>query len=201
MCIETELNYGSKLSVRWTYEISRVSIRKMLRRLIGAGSILLMGLNIVGAKETTRLQVAMVAGLLAILVFLVIKGAPVVDRTQYTPFAPNGWGAILPTAALVFISYIGLTKVASVAEEVKNPERNIPLGMFLSLITILVVSGGNSVRPSSLRRAVRTAACASPVSRSTSLESYSSSRRRPKRTPSAGFAHLSRPTPNLISGL
>jgi len=111
-------------------------------QLIGLlAGVVFMVTNIVGAKETTRLQIAMVAGLLAILVFLVIKGAPVVDRTQFTPFAPNGWGAVLPTAALVFISYIGLTKVASIAEEVKNPERNIPLGMFLSLVTILVLYG------------------------------------------------------------
>ncbi len=98
-------------------------------------------INIVGAKETTRLQVVMVAGLIAILVYLIVGGLPAVDRTQYNPFAPNGWGAVLPTAALVFISYIGLTKVASMAEEVRRPERNIPLGMFLSLVAILVLYG------------------------------------------------------------
>ncbi|MDF7799716.1 amino acid permease [Pontiellaceae bacterium B1224] len=105
------------------------------------GGLVFMGTNIVGAKETTRLQVVMVAGLLVILVFLIVKGAPIVERTQYTPFAPHGWGAVLPTAGLVFISYIGLTKVASVAEEVRNPGRNIPLGMFLSLLSILVLYG------------------------------------------------------------
>lgn len=103
--------------------------------------LVFMVTNIVGAKEATNLQIAMVAGLLAIVVFLIIKGAPVVEREYYTPFTPKGWGAVLPTAALVFISYIGLTKVASVAEEVRNPERNIPLGMFLSLIVILVLYG------------------------------------------------------------
>lgn len=103
--------------------------------------LIFMGLNIVGAKETTRLQVVMVMGLLIILVFLVIKGAPVIRREFYTPLAPYGWEKLLPTAALVFISYIGLTKVASMAEEVKNPGRNIPLGMFLSLISILVLYG------------------------------------------------------------
>jgi len=106
-----------------------------------ASGLIFMAINIVGAKETTRLQVGMVVGLLAILVFLVVKGAPAVDRAQYNPFAPNGWGAILPTAALVFISYIGLTKVASVAEEVRHPERNIPLGMLLSLVAILTLYG------------------------------------------------------------
>ena len=103
--------------------------------------LLFMGLNIVGAKETTRLQVIMVIGLLVILIFLVFKGAPMIRREFYTPWAPHGWGNLLPTAALVFISYIGLTKVASMAEEVKNPGRNIPMGMFLSLITILILYG------------------------------------------------------------
>ncbi len=103
--------------------------------------LVFMAANIVGAKETSVLQIVMVAVLLAILLFLIAKGAPALDHAQYTPFAPNGWGAILPTAGLVFISYIGLTKVASVAEEVKNPGRNIPLGMFLSLVAILLLYG------------------------------------------------------------
>ena len=111
-------------------------------QLIGIlAGLIFMGLNIVGAKETTRLQVAMVGGLLAILVFLVIRGAPLVDHALYKPLAPAGWNKLLPTAALVFISYIGLTKVASMAEEVKNPNRNLPLGMFLSLASMLVLYG------------------------------------------------------------
>ena len=103
--------------------------------------LIFMALNIAGAKETTRLQVAMVIGLLVILVVLIIKGVPAVDPDRYVPMAPKGWDKILPTAALVFISYIGVTKVASVAEEVKNPSRNLPLGMFISLVSILILYG------------------------------------------------------------
>ncbi len=106
-----------------------------------AGGLLFMGLNIIGSKETTRLQVVMVMGLLAILAFLVVKGAPVINRSFYAPMAPKGWDQLLPTTALVFISYIGLTKVASMAEEVRNPGKNIPLGMFLSLASILALYG------------------------------------------------------------
>ena len=106
------------------------------------GGLIFMGINIVGAKETTRLQIAMVGGLLFILIYLLLRGAPSVQREFYTPFAPNGIGAVLPTAALVFISYIGLTKVASIAEEVDNPGRNIPAGMFLALGVILVLYAG-----------------------------------------------------------
>jgi amino acid transporter/mannitol/fructose-specific phosphotransferase system IIA component (Ntr-type) len=118
-----------------------VYIHLPMQVIAGFFGIVFMVANIVGAKEATNLQVIMVAGLLGILAFLVVKGAPEVDMTHYSPFAPNGWEPLLPTTALVFISYIGLTKVASVAEEIRNPERNIPAGMFLSLVVILLLYG------------------------------------------------------------
>lgn len=105
------------------------------------GGLVFMGLNIVGSKETTRLQVVMVFGLVVILVILIIKGVTSVNVDFYSPVAPKGFGQVLPTAALVFISYIGVTKVASMAEEVKNPSRNLPLGMFISLVSILILYG------------------------------------------------------------
>jgi len=46
---------------------------------------------------------------------------------------------LIYTTGFVFVSYLGLTQIASVAEEIKNPSRNIPLGMFLSLIVIVTV--------------------------------------------------------------
>ncbi|MCK4353453.1 amino acid permease [candidate division WOR-3 bacterium] len=96
-------------------------------------------MNILGAKETSRLQVILVAGLLGLLTYFVGKGIFCVDTSQFTPFAPFGGGSVLATAGFVFVSYIGLTKIASVSEEIQNPERNIPLGMILSLLTAMVV--------------------------------------------------------------
>ncbi|OVE82358.1 hypothetical protein BVY04_01225, partial [bacterium M21] len=100
-----------------------------------------MLINLFGAKETVGFQVAMVAILVAILCALVFKGAPQVTGDSFSPFAPFGYQEFLPTTALVFVSYIGLTKVASVAEEIQKPERNIPLGMILSLIVVLALYG------------------------------------------------------------
>jgi mannitol/fructose-specific phosphotransferase system IIA component (Ntr-type) len=58
---------------------------------------------------------------------------------HFSPFFTHGFEGIIITAGFVFVSYLGLTKIASVAEEIKNPERNIPLGMLLSLsITSLI---------------------------------------------------------------
>ncbi len=98
--------------------------------------------NLVGAKESGRLQGGLVVVLLAVLGFFVVQGlvevlardTGEVLRTQFTPFLPFGSEGLLATVGLVFVSYAGLTKVASVAEEVENPDRNIPLGMGLSLL-------------------------------------------------------------------
>lgn len=101
-------------------------------------------LNIAGARESSRLLRVLVIGLLAILAFFILHGlfdvvtAGVVDtfRSRFTPFMPFGIDGLLGTVGLVFVSYVGLTQVASVAEEVTNPDRNIPLGMILSLATV-----------------------------------------------------------------
>ena len=98
--------------------------------------------NIVGAKETSRLQRWLVIILLSVLFFFLVQGffeiaslgVGEVRREQFSPFMPFGVTGLFSTVGLVFVSYAGLTKVASVAEEVKNPDVNIPLGMTLSLI-------------------------------------------------------------------
>jgi amino acid transporter/mannitol/fructose-specific phosphotransferase system IIA component (Ntr-type) len=100
-------------------------------------------LNIVGAKETSGLQRVLVTTLVSVLAYFLVEGLvevighgmETVARDQFTPFAPFGIDGIVATIGLVFVSYAGLTKVASVAEEVQNPDRNVPLGMMLSLAT------------------------------------------------------------------
>ena len=103
-------------------------------------------LNVVGAKETSGLQRIFVTVLVAVLAFFVVQGlaevaglgAAEVGR-QFTPFLPFGGEGLLATIGLVFVSYAGLTKVSSVAEEVQDPDRNIPLGMMLSLATATAI--------------------------------------------------------------
>ncbi|MDH5590798.1 MAG: amino acid permease, partial [Gemmatimonadota bacterium] len=105
-----------------------------------------MILNIVGAKETSGLQRILVVALVAIMVLFIVQGiltvaagvGPTGGATDSTPFLSSGLAGFMGTVGFVFVSYAGLTKVASVAEEVKNPDRNIPLGMVLSLATAAV---------------------------------------------------------------
>jgi len=116
-------------------------------------------INIVGAKETTTLQRILVSILLVVLAFFTIQGLMYVGWGQpasltlerQTPFLRFGLDGLLSTVGFVFVSYAGLTKVASIAEEVKNPDRNIPLGMMLSLgITTFIYVAGVFIMVSAL---------------------------------------------------
>ncbi len=101
-------------------------------------------INIRGTKHTGKTQIFLVIGLLALLVFYIVAGVFFIQPSHFNNFAPHGFDSIFSTAGLIFVSFGGLTKVCSVAEECKKPGRNIPLGMFLawgiiSLLYILVI--------------------------------------------------------------
>lgn len=106
-------------------------------------------LNIVGAKETSTLQKGLVVALISIMAFYLVQGFSHlfslgfldIHREQFTPLFTNGPQGFFATVGMVFVSYAGLTKVASIAEEVENPDRNIPRGMFLSIFTAITVYG------------------------------------------------------------
>lgn len=101
--------------------------------------ILFMFVNLIGVKHTGRLQVILVLGLIGILVFYILRGSLSIQPQRYVPFMPFGISSVFTAAGLVFISYGGLTKIASVAEEVKNPGRNLPLGMFLAFGIVMIL--------------------------------------------------------------
>ncbi|MFQ5681165.1 MAG: amino acid permease [Candidatus Omnitrophota bacterium] len=96
--------------------------------------------NILGVKGAGRLQVALVVVLWTALSFYVLRGLPAVDWDNFRPFfAAGGMAAVFSTAGLVFVSYGGLLKVSSIAEEVKDPARVIPLAMIFSLLTVTLL--------------------------------------------------------------
>jgi APA family basic amino acid/polyamine antiporter len=95
-------------------------------------------LNIISVKHTSRFQILLVGILLTILALFVLFGASSVEAVRYKGFLEKGWGAVFFTTGLVFISFGGLTKVASIAEEVKYPGKNLPLGMILAWFAVTV---------------------------------------------------------------
>jgi len=95
-------------------------------------------INLFGTKHAGGFQVVFVLALLAIMAFFIINGLPKVTISRFKPFSFNGTAGIIFTAGFVFTSYGGLLKISGVAEEVRNPGRNIPLGMILSLFVTIV---------------------------------------------------------------
>lgn len=89
-------------------------------------------LNIVSVKHTSKFQILLVTALFAILAVFVVFGAKKVEFVRYDGFFDKGWLAILAASGLVFVSFGGLNKVVNVAEEVREPGRNLPLGMLLA---------------------------------------------------------------------
>lgn len=120
-----------------------------VRLIAVSATMLFMGLNIVGVKKTSGLQKFLILYLLIVLGGFIFDGlyhivandvvkGPIVE-THFRPFFTNGIEGVIVTSGFVFVSYLGLTKVASVAEEVKNPEKNIPVGMLLSLVVTSII--------------------------------------------------------------
>jgi len=97
--------------------------------------ILIMFLNIFGVKKVGKIQLVIVILSLLTLLSILFLGLPKVDM-QLTQFMINGAMGLVETVAFVYISYAGVTKIAAIAGEVKNPSRNIPLAMLLSLLVI-----------------------------------------------------------------
>lgn len=93
----------------------------------------LIGVNMVGVKQTGGLQTIMVTVMVAILGLFVLVSITNVQGQQYQPFFSGGMDGLLTATAMVLVSYAGVTKVVAVAEEIENPGRNLPLGLLLSM--------------------------------------------------------------------
>jgi len=91
-------------------------------------------LLVIGIKESSRTTTVMVIIKLIVLSIFILVGFQYVKPSNWTPFAPNGWKGIQAGATIVFFAYIGFDAVSTVAEEVKNPKKDLPIGIIGSLI-------------------------------------------------------------------
>lgn len=98
-----------------------------------------------GVKESAEANNVMVAIKIgAILTFLVVGGM-LVHPANWKPFAPSGFGGIVTGGAIVFFTYIGFDSVSTAAEEAKNPQRDLPIGIITSLIVCTILYIGVSI--------------------------------------------------------
>jgi APA family basic amino acid/polyamine antiporter len=94
---------------------------------------------VIGIRESASLNSVMVSLKLIVLAVFVIVGARYVKPDNWHPFAPNGWAGVQAGAAIVFFAYIGFDAVSTVAEEVKDPTRDLPIGIVGSLIVCTII--------------------------------------------------------------
>ncbi len=105
---------------------------------LGFLSIIVL-LNIFGVKKVGKVQLYIVSVSLACLAALFFIGFPKVDPDYLDPFMSNGNIGLISAIAFVYISYSGVIKVAAIAGEIKNPNKNLPLAMILSLFSIAAI--------------------------------------------------------------
>ena len=101
------------------------------------GIILL--LNIFGVKKVGKVQIVIVMISLLTLSLILIFGLPAVNKELLDPFLTDGSLGLFSTVAFVYISYAGVTKVAAIAGEIKNPSKNLPRAMILSLLIMTLI--------------------------------------------------------------
>jgi len=92
-----------------------------------------------GIRESAGFNSAMVLLKLGIIGVFIAVGAFYVKPANWTPFAPNGFTGISNAAASIFFAYIGFDAVSTAAEETRNPQRNMPIGIIASLIVCTVI--------------------------------------------------------------
>jgi len=94
---------------------------------------------VIGIRESATTNTVMVLLKLVVLSFFVFVGWKYVKPENWHPFSPNGWSGIQAGAAIVFFAYIGFDAVSTVAEECRNPKRDLPIGIIGSLIVCTVI--------------------------------------------------------------
>ena len=96
--------------------------------------IAVTSLLVVGTKESARVNTVLVAVKLAALCIFCVIAIPLMDRRHFEPFLPLGIGGVSAAAASIFFGFVGFDAVSTAAEETRNPQRNIPIGIVASLI-------------------------------------------------------------------
>ncbi len=101
--------------------------------------LLILFLNIFGVKKVGKVQIVIVTISLVTLTLIFIFGVPKINPNLLEPFFIDGNSGLIATVAFVYISYAGVTKVAAIAGEIKNPSKNLPRAMILSLIIMTTI--------------------------------------------------------------
>ncbi|WP_094227328.1 amino acid permease [Methanolobus psychrotolerans] len=107
-----------------------------------AAGLLLLFINFRGARSSGSLQNIIVIFLLLILAAFILKGLYMFDPNKFTPVMPFGYSSVFATTGLIFISYLGITQLAALSEEVKEPSKNLPRALIASVGVVTTIYVG-----------------------------------------------------------
>lgn len=150
------LNPSLGFSAGWMFLISKLSAAGVVAigfgnyfyQLVPLGSPLILSVsaiivltvaNYFGIKKAGTLNLLIVTISLLSLLYLVIGGMPSVRKENFEPFAPYGIGGIAEAAALLFFAFTGYARIATLAEEVREPEKTIPRAVVITIVTAIVL--------------------------------------------------------------
>ena len=106
-----------------------------LFNLPAAGIVLMITYLLVrGIKESARVNLIVVAIKLVVILTFILLTFRHVNTANWTPFMPFGFGGVMTAAAIVFLAYVGFDAVSTTAEEAKNPQHDLPIGIIASLV-------------------------------------------------------------------
>ena len=109
-------------------------------------AVLVTWLLVIGTRESATVNAVLVAVKITALVFFIALAVPVIQMDHFEPFAPLGFAGISAAAASIFFAYVGFDAVSTAAEETRDPQRNMPIGLIGSLaictVFYLLVAAG-----------------------------------------------------------
>ena len=120
-------------------------------------------LNVLGIKISSTAQTIMFAILVAGFLVFIGAGLPKIDPANLSPVTPFGLGGAVKAAALLFFAYVGFDAAAEIGEEVKNPSRNVPLGIMIGLLICIVLYVLMSITASGTLPWTEQAASSTPI--------------------------------------
>ena len=145
----TIIGMGAWLALIFKGSFALVGLAEYLQQLVPVpiliaaivSGLLLLFLNYRGAENSGKLQNYIVIGLFIILAGYITRGAFMVEREYLEPFIPYGPASIFATTGIIFVSFLGITQLAALSEEVKNPSKNLPRAFIASVgaVTLLYV--------------------------------------------------------------
>lgn len=162
-------DYGNRLlnplfgfSAGWMFLISKLSAGSVVAigfgsyfyQLTGWGTPIILALaaivfltiaNLLGIKKAGTLNLIIVGFTILSLLYLVFSGVPEIQSKNFTPFAPFGISGIAEATALLFFAFTGYARIATLAEEVKEPKTTIPKAIIITIVTAVILYGLVSV--------------------------------------------------------